>query len=386
VGGILLTNRKLVAVQSLQNGVEVMSAIKSWELLPSGSLADQKHWRSVGSDRYAALRMLLLIIKSNGKVSRLGPIISEHNVSPEDTVVIRRKVEQVITYSTTLTQAIKYATTSRVGNRLSAKLAAELGAKALGFSGKLNSEILSKTEYDITSVAESVLSTETSHTIQETKEDEHNITLNGGSNLRVAQLRRRYFPRQWDFYLHSYEYLELTYKRRWIWGDVRKTIKKTESGSLGWPLVSVIFYEPQLERDVCYHPIENELENPESFEIQTPMLPMSRSTAPELDSLESLAKLAFPVTPLERSRAARLREYEGATPRHSYPGTGSHRSSSGFGSNRFAAKKSSVRKTAAKKATRKVAKRFATKATMKKASRKTTMKKAPSKRTPSKRW
>jgi len=34
---------------------------------------------------------------------------------------------------------------------------------------------------------------------------------------------------------------------------------------LGWPLASVTFYEPQPEPDVCYHPVDDELENPEGF-------------------------------------------------------------------------------------------------------------------------
>ena len=57
--------------------------------------------------------------------------------------------------------------------------------------------------------------------------------------MRRAQLRRRYWPRHWSVYLHSYDFLELSYQRRWLWKDVRKTIKRVEGQRLGLPSFSL---------------------------------------------------------------------------------------------------------------------------------------------------
>jgi hypothetical protein len=104
------------------------------------------------------------------------------------------------------------------------------------------------------------------------------------------------------FYFHSYEYLELSYKRPWF--SYTRQIKKADSGVLGWPLVSIIFYEPQSGFDVCYGPVADELTNPDSIEILTLTEPMPRSIAPETEKLEDLAELAFPVTKEEKSKAS----------------------------------------------------------------------------------
>jgi hypothetical protein len=191
-----------------------------------------------------------------------------------------------------------------VCDQLAAKVSSELSGKAPGFSGKLSSEILSKSEYEITETTEDVLGATTSHMIQETEEDEHVITLKGGNEHRVANLRRRYWPRRWKVYLHSYEYFELSYRRSWFWRQVRETIKKTGSGVLGWPLVSVVFYEPQSDVDVTYGAIADELDNPDSIEILRLADAMPRSMPPGGENLEELAKLAFPVTKEEKSKAA----------------------------------------------------------------------------------
>ena len=113
--------------------------------------------------------------------------------------------------------------------------------------------------------------------------------------------------------MHSYEYLELSYQSSWLWGEIRNTIKKTESGVLGWPLVSVVFHEPQAGVDVCYGPVADELPNPDSIEILTLAEPMPKSIAPVTEKIEDLAELAFPVTKEEKSKVSRRAKW--AAPR-----------------------------------------------------------------------
>jgi hypothetical protein len=88
----------------------------------------------------------LLIIMSEGSESRYGSIVDGYNVAPGDTIEVRKKYEQIISRANTISEAIRYATTSPVCDQLATKVSTELAAKTLGFSGKLKSEILTKSE------------------------------------------------------------------------------------------------------------------------------------------------------------------------------------------------------------------------------------------------
>ena len=83
-------------------------------------------------------------------------LIRAYTVGPDDTIELRRKREQIITLMTTISEAIRSTTTSRVCDQLATKISAELGVKVPGFFGKLGSEILSKSEYEITKTTEDV--------------------------------------------------------------------------------------------------------------------------------------------------------------------------------------------------------------------------------------
>jgi hypothetical protein len=337
-----------------------MGITKNWEVMSDGDLVDMRNWRALGNNRYAALRLKLLIVRTDGQDSRFGPTIEALTIAPNDTIEVRRKREEVITQTNTITEAIRFSTTSRVNNSLTAKLVSELGAKAPGFSGKIGSELLTKEEYEITNLAETALSATNSHIIQETNEDEHILTLTCGDSVRVAKLRRRYWPRRLDVYLYSCEYLELTYRRSWYWLKVRETMKRTESDVLGWKFGSIVYYEPQRRIDVTYDPIDDELADADSVDVLELHDPMPRTRALELESLETLAKLAFPVTRDERRESAGRRR---------------------AGAKRTAAKKS-ARKVPAKKFARKVA---AKKISAKKSTRKATAKKSARRIAPRKR-
>ena len=130
------------------------------------------------------------------------------------------------------------------------------------------------------------------------------ITLKQNGTQLKAQLRRLYWPRRWDLYLHSFEYLQLSYRSSWFWWQVRQTIRRTSSGLLGWPLASITYYEPQPELVVCYDDVETELEAPEAIIVEPLLAKMPSTSPPHKEDLESLAKIAFPTTHAERVVAA----------------------------------------------------------------------------------
>jgi hypothetical protein len=323
-------------------------------LLPNADFSDRAPWREIDDNRFAATRARLLIVHSNGKQSRLGSAIAEYNIAPNDSIEISRRRERVISRTETITEALRFTTTAKIIDKLSVKLGSELAGQLPGFSGKLQSEVLSSSDYEISEAMENTLSNTTSYLFQEVDETKHVITLKGGTEGRVATLRRRFWPRQWDIYLHSYEYLELTYRRSWLWWQVRESIKQTDSGVLGRPLLSLIYFEPQPDVDVAYSAVADELEEGDAFRVQPVTKAMPRVTVPKVESLEGLAKLAFPVSKQERAASDARRVSKKAAAKKA--------------GKKKAAKKAAAKKAAAKKAAPKKAapKKKSTKAMTKK--------------------
>lgn len=280
-----------------------MSVEKRWEILPNADLADSKNWRSLGDGKYATLRLRILIVRSNGDESRYGTIISAHNIGPGDTIVLRRRQERIVSRTDTINQAICYNATARLSDRLTSKVNLELSSKLPGFSGKLQSELISRKDYDISKGIEQTLKAATSYLIEEAEETEQTITLKGGRKHREAHLRRRLWRRNWEVYLHSFDYLELTYKRSWIWRRIRETIKQTQSGIIGVPLARLTFFEPQRELDVCYAKPASIIKTPDVIKVSALRTEMPPSKAPNEEPLEELARLAFPVTKAEKKIA-----------------------------------------------------------------------------------
>lgn len=328
-----------------------MKVAKHWELLPNVDLSERGNWRQIEKNQYSALRARLLIVRSKGSQSRFGPATTAYTINPGDTITKKRKRVRVLSHTETISEAIRFKTMSRICDQLSAKVSTELSVQPPGFKGKLQSELMTRTEYEISDELEDALTTTTSHLIQEAEEVEHTITLNGKSVVCEAQLRRRYWPSRWDVYLHSFEYLELTYRKTWPWRKVRESIKYASSGVLGWPLSKIVIFEPQDDEDVRYDTIEDELTNPESVHVEPLYTPMPRSRSPEAESLEQLAQLAFPVTHEERKAAAKRKSKRKAAKRKA---------------KKKVAKRKAVRKAAKRKTKRKAAKRKAAKRKVKK--------------------
>lgn len=282
-----------------------MSTVKQWDLLPRIDFEDRRNWRSLGQSRYGAFRARLLVVQSDRPEPRFGPIIAKHNVATGDTITLKRRRERILNHTETIREAIRFTATSQICETLSAKVAAEIALKVPGFSGSVKSALESGTSREFRQETERVLDLTSSHSVQELDATEHVIELRGQGSAREAQIRRRFWPRQWDFYLHSFEYLELTYRTKWLWRQVRESMRKADSGVVGWPLVRLVFYEPQPDVDVCYGAVSDELENPESIEVLelSAGMPLVRPSA--IAPLEEIAKIAFPITRSEQRLAAK---------------------------------------------------------------------------------
>lgn len=279
-----------------------MSTQKFWEALPHGDFANQGHWRPLGDNRFAALRATILVIATSGKDSRLGEIVESHPLGPNEDITIRTREIRSVTNTDTIKSGLRHAVTSRVCDQLATKVSSEIGAKIPGFNGKIASEVDAQTEQELITTAERTYEGSASHTLQETIEKEFTLTLKGAQEPRTAHLRKRYWRHTWDAYLHSYDYLELEYKKHLVWPDVRKTMKQGSSETLMLPLFRIEFFEPQANINISYDGAE-ELEDPYAIRVLPSPPVVTTAKPPNLSSLEDSAKLAFPVTRAEKKAA-----------------------------------------------------------------------------------
>jgi len=323
--------------------------MKKWIYLPSGDLTERDKWKSIRKDHYAISRTKLIVISRRGKKSVYGPIISSHNVKAGTTITIKRREEQVISHRSSIEELIRFSVSSRISEKITAKIASELSAKAPGFSGRLKSELINQDEYEITKSLEGSLSQQTAFEIQEIHETEHIIELKGAKKERVAEIRRKFWPQFLDLYIHSIEYLELKYRKKWLWGDIRKTIKKTDPPVLlKRPLFQIIYYEPQPFADVCYDQTSNVIDDPESILVRPLNIPCPRVVSSKIPSLEELAKLAFPISKKEKRKAEKrkIRKKKAAPSRKAAKKTTKKKKPA---AKKAAAKKAASQKAASKK-------------------------------------
>jgi hypothetical protein len=285
-----------------------MSSERYWEILPTSDFGNRANWRVLSKNRYAAFRAFILIIERQHDDSRLGPVEESYDVNPHDEIKVGTKRIRSISNTNTIKDGVRYTVSSKLCDKLAAKVSTEIGAKVPGFTGKVGSEIDASTEKEIITTAENTFEGTRSYTIQETTEQEFVVTLTGSKKSREAKLRRKYWRHRWDVYLHSYEYLELDHKHNLIWKDIRKTIKHATSSVVGVPLFSVEFFVPQANLNVSYGAVDQEIENPSAIRVLPPPTVNADGWRPNATPLEELARLAFPVTKEEKSTAAKAKK------------------------------------------------------------------------------
>jgi hypothetical protein len=329
-----------------------------WDIAPSKDFGNLLSWLHLDKQRYSAARARILLAQSETDFDFHGPSLNKFTIGPAKMRILVKR-EQVSSATSQITETIRTATSERLLNQISSKISSKLSAALPGNSVSLGSELLTKDEYELTTTTERALSDMRSYTVTNTVGQEHEMTLENPDGERIAEERRRYKQVTWDFYLHSCDYLELEYDRKWYWPTIKRTFKAPVSTKMGWPLVRLVFYVPQPEMDIRWEgDVKKIIDFPDRIEALPLKEPMPNLPAPASDSLEKLARLAFPATKEEKKASS---EYRRTVKKAA----------------KKAAKKAPAKKTVAKKAARKAP---AKKAVAKKAARKAPAKKAPKKK------
>lgn len=276
---------------------------KNWIPVSVGDLADPRSWKPLGKETYAAVRSTLMIVETRLDGPYYGPAIHTQTVPPGATLELKKKRVQSLSQSATVVEGLKYVTTSKINDQITAKLFAEASSPVPGFSGKLGSEVLTKAEFEIGTSSEAAISATRTHSIQETTEEEHRLELKNPEAVeRVAYFRRVYWGTRWDVYLHSFEYVVVSFQRKGLRPNSRSVLAN-ETVKAGWPLGSLTIFEPQEWQDVTYERDYPKLEEPEGVHLSDLLVPMPSSVpppVPEEQRLSEYVKQAFPTGTKER--------------------------------------------------------------------------------------
>lgn len=319
----------------------------SWISVPEGSVLEHKsRWAQLGSKQFAAIRHLLLVVQQNPD-TKSGPMVSQVEWPVNTEYIHQDKVKKVVKYTAGINESITSAVTQQITTEVISKV--NSGLKAGGIlEATISGELHEKTGTVITEALSRGL--ELTKTFELIEENEKTQTIKfsvpkgkNSDEIRLVTIYNRVKEYRWDVYLYQSDYLELEYQKNWIWKDVRKTIK-SDLAQLKRPLFSIIFYEPIPEPSYGFDKYIPEITSTSDIHIDKLTATCPNRTAPELPSLESIAKIAFPVTRIEKEEV-RKRVLKKSASRN--PGAGS-------GIKRAAAKKS-MKKAAPKRAAKKAA-------------------------------
>jgi DNA-binding protein HU-beta len=285
-------------------------AEKIWLRIPPDEiLRDRTGWHRIDDSTYLAIRSRVLVVKERGRDILKGPPrqVIEH---PQGTrYSLEHKTVKVEKFTESIQDSIQTTMELKLTEELATKIGAQIGANGAILSSALSNEVQQKCGTELTEAIQRGLAGTKSHEVQYTNEETHSVTYqhqagdNGARSPLVLYFYLGLWPWKWTVYLIKVDFLRLQYKRRWFWRDVRKSISQGEI-KLELPLFQVLFYEPQTEWSISegsYHP---EIADEDEIKIVSVDGRCPAAGPPRAPDLEDLARLAFPVTKVEKKSTA----------------------------------------------------------------------------------
>lgn len=273
---------------------------------PDAALSDIRAWASMGGDRYAVVRHHLLVVPKTGKTVN-GPIHSQVDWPIDAKYQTRDKITRVTTYTYNLQESITSNVASKVSQELLSKINSGISLELEKLGASLGSELQTRIGTELVESLQVSLSTTSTYSVEVSTEKEQSLEFqvpayDGSSAVRPVITYFKLRQLFWDVYLYRTDYLQLRYKKSWIWPDVRKTIVH-ESIPIQQPLFRIEFFEPYPSFSFAlgrYQPDVEQGDAVSSVPLTTPCPP---AAIPETRTLEQLAKLAFPVSRTEKVSA-----------------------------------------------------------------------------------
>jgi hypothetical protein len=264
-------------------------------------------WQHLGGDTYAAVQAHILVVRRRDNTALKGFPFKTLNFPANTEYSVQNKSIRVIKHAGKIQETIQDTLSSKFSAELVTKLAAEIGISASLPSGKLTTEAQAKAGAELAEAMQYTIAKENSFEIEDTREVVGSISVkpdDGTGKPLQLSFYLSFWPCYYDVYLYRLRYLRLRYQKHWYWWNVRDTIETTEH-VLKRPLFRIKYFEPQNEYSITDNDYTPDISADEAlgYEIVELSVAMPATAFQEGESLEKLAKLAFPVSSEEKRTA-----------------------------------------------------------------------------------
>lgn len=282
---------------------------KDWIITPDDmTLATPSGWENLGRNRYRAIRAHILIDKYREDFSKTGPVVHEQVLPAGSEFKIEQKQIIVRKNINTFSNSIHRALSTKISAEVAAKIGNELGFSAKGLAGKTSNEISTKFGTEVTESLSGDFSTIKSFEIESTEEFVRSLVLKVPEQGTVEKIKYFfYLPLwvwRWDLYLYKIEIVELTYRKNWLWQQIRESVHPV-SYDVKIPLAQIMFYEP-----LDTPSVEPGIYTPEVKDAGEVLIRPVPGVCPVANNedvmpLESFVPIAFPQNKVERADSRR---------------------------------------------------------------------------------
>ena len=268
---------------------------KIWFTTPSSkSLESAKGWRLSGAKTYSAVRQHILVVEDEREVLD-GPELAVVKWPENTKLGAFHKVSNM----SVSTETIQKTVTSTVTEKLTGELGAKIGGIADLTKFSVNGELTAKRVRELTSAVQEALSTTTTYSTQRVEEVAKSIEASvppAGGKTRRTFLHLIYRKMIWDVYLVHSDYLSVDYERVFFLKFKRK-MGEGDREVLNRPLFRLTFYVPFEFISYDFDSYSPQVRDVHRVRVEAlnGSPPKGGGSPPPLDSLESLARLAFPI-------------------------------------------------------------------------------------------
>ncbi len=282
-----------------------------WIQTPQDSFLSEKGgWTKIGQYKYAAFRHHILVVERKENLAVNGPVIKQMDWPVNAKYKLENKKGKKTNFTISIHESVTSTISSKLSQEVLTKIGSSLEAGIANLKANINSELQSKFGVELITTLQNGLSATKTYSTETYLEQLEAIEFtipersNQSSTRSVfAYLKLR--PVIKEFYLYRTEYMQLEYRKSWIWPDVRKTLTQYDL-DLRKPLFKIIYYEPEDTISFSfdsYKPVIEEGDTVTSEELNSVFPSTARIQLNK--TMEQLAKLAFPVSKKEKQSAAK---------------------------------------------------------------------------------
>ena len=284
-----------------------------WIQTPSDiGLSEMRGWAEIDSNKYAAIRHHLLIVPNNGGKAKNGPIYRQMDWPIKTKYQLQDKIAKITKYTYGIQESITSTVTTKLSHEVLTTIGLSTGLDVTTLGAKLSTELQTKIGMELVESLQSGLTAtrtyEVSTAAEKTKSIEIEVAAaDGSTGVRPVFIYFKLRPLFWDVYLYRTDYLQLEFRPRWIWPDVRETIISKEV-LIKQPLFRIAYYEPEEEFSFKYDQYEPEVTDADIVQSLALTSAFPNAKPKPTTTLEKLARLAFPVSKKEKRETEEWRK------------------------------------------------------------------------------